>query len=970
MRSTIARLAFLLFACAPFLAAAAPFQTPPPPVPTPISYCPPDLQAECAYVEALWNNFGFGFLARALTLSAIAFLLLAFLQGLLKGSEEAGKGFFGRLAQPVLRFIADIRYLTNFIAKHRLFGFRGIETMAVSKLDLDNAYIPLELTFESERTRKGDAVEGITVIPREGGGAKPVSIAQVLEKQSKVTIIGDAGSGKSALLQWLGLTAARYLLFRRLSQEQRRAAAALRLNHLLKPLFPVIIPLRDYNAYCKDNKLPRSADTLYQYLERLPELSFKGLRLPADFFTRLMRRGCLLMLDGVDEVDDEHRQAVREAVEGLVCLPGNRRSSVYLVTTRPSAASVAAQLADFHQAGVNPLSPDQRRYMVRVWSQAVNPTIDEAEDEFGRLMERIETEPVVSIATTPLMVNIIALVFHNKKRLPSQRAELYELALEALITEVHRSGQAVADATHWRGMNWRQRRDSLALVAFILHDEGLESIQASDLLGREQFWRRFGDDREAACLAASEFLERTAGRGGLLRKDGVRYDFYIRRFREFLAGRYLAASLEDEWQQRLTHYSGDDQWEEPVLLAAGFLAFDNLEKAAKFVRLLLKLGDTPEHIAEATALSGVAIIDLLDMQDQQVNNLIRPLSTGLPEKMQAVFERNPPEVRFALRHRLGLALSELGDPRFRPVPSPVTGELVILPGMVPVGAGAYRMGTSDEDKAKLKGQDAKSWEDEEPAHTVQLQAFSIGRYPVANAEFRHFWLAHGYERQEFWSPEGWRWRHGDWEPDFSVYPEEIREDMRKWLGRRPTAKRGQPFFWEQPRLSAANLPVVGVTWFEAEAYCNWMCALSGQIYRLPSEAEWEAAARGPQGRLWPWGDEWDATCCNSAEGPLSGASPVGLYPQGASPCSALDMVGNVWEWCLDGYDEKAYERRLKAGAAPGNRPVPPAKARVVRGGFRSRGRARGASRFRNVPGGFDNGIGFRLALSPGKPLES
>jgi formylglycine-generating enzyme required for sulfatase activity len=930
------------------------------------------LQAECARFAALWDSYGFGYAASVLAAGILLLILYYFFQGILKGSEEAGKGFFGRLAQPMLRFIADIRYLTNFIAKHRLFGFRGIETMAVSKLDLDNAYIPLELTFESERTRKGDALEGITVLPREGGGAKPVSIAQVLEKQSKVTIIGDAGSGKSALLQWLGLTAARYLFFRRLSQEQRRAAAALRLNHLLKPLFPVIIPLREYNAYCKDKQLPRSADTLYQYLERLPELSFKGLRLPADFFTRLMRRGCLLMLDGVDEVDDEHRQAVREAVEGLVCLPGNRRSSVYLVTTRPSAASVAAQLADFHQASVNPLSPDQRRSMVRVWSQAVNPTIDEAEDEYGRLMERIETEPIVSIATTPLMVNIVALVFHNKKRLPSQRAELYELALEALITEVHRSGQAMADATHWHGMNWRQRRDSLALVAFILHDESLESIQTSNLLEKERFWRRFGDNREKACLAASEFLERTAGRGGLLRQDGVRYDFYIRRFREFLAGRYLAASLEDEWEQRLARYYQDDQWEEPILLAAGFLAFDNPEKAVKFMRLLAKLGAPPENMPEAIALSGVALADLLDMQDQQVSNLFRPQTAGLPEKMLAVFRRDPPKLRFALRHRLGLALGELGDPRFQPTPSPTTGELIILPDLVPAPAGAYRQGTSDDDKAKLQEQNASSWEDEEPSHTIQLQAFAIGRCPVTNAEFRSFWLAQGYQRQEFWSQEGWRWRTGDWQPDLSVYPGEYRENFQKWLEGRPLDKRSQPFFWEQPRWSASNLPVVGVTWFEAEAYINWLNALSGRIYRLPSEAEWEAAARGPQGWLWPWGNEWDAERCNSAEGPLSSTSPVGLYPQGASSCRALDMIGNVWEWCQDGYYADAYTRRLKAGGAPGNQPAPPAAARVVRGGSwgSNRNLARGAYRPGLVPDYFDNTLGFRLALSPGKPLES
>ncbi len=91
-------------------------------------------------------------------------------------------------------------------------------------------------------------------------------------------------------------------------------------------------------------------------------------------------------------------------------------------------------------------------------------------------------------------------------------------------------------------------------------------------------------------------------------------------------------------------------------------------------------------------------------------------------------------------------------------------------------------------------------------------------------------------------------------------------------------------------------PVVEVSWNNAVAYCNWLSEATGKVYRLPSEAEWEKAARGTDGHIYPWGNEWDARLCNSDEGDKGGTTPVGAYPDGASPYGVLDMAGNVFEW--------------------------------------------------------------------------
>ncbi len=142
---------------------------------------------------------------------------------------------------------------------------------------------------------------------------------------------------------------------------------------------------------------------------------------------------------------------------------------------------------------------------------------------------------------------------------------------------------------------------------------------------------------------------------------------------------------------------------------------------------------------------------------------------------------------------------------------------------------------------------------------------------------------------------------------------------------------------------------MGVTWYEAEAFCLWLTATNeaGLTYRLPTEVEWERLARGEYGRVYPWGNTWADGECNTKESGLEQSSPVGLFPAGISPTGAYDCAGNVWEWCLDGHDEK--EQMF----------------RVLRGGSwrDARGFARCAARIGDNPRLSYNDYGFRV-VSP------
>jgi formylglycine-generating enzyme required for sulfatase activity len=177
-------------------------------------------------------------------------------------------------------------------------------------------------------------------------------------------------------------------------------------------------------------------------------------------------------------------------------------------------------------------------------------------------------------------------------------------------------------------------------------------------------------------------------------------------------------------------------------------------------------------------------------------------------------------------------------------------------------------------------------------------------------------------------------------------------------------------------FNGADQPVMGVSWYDAQAYCQWLSEETGQGYRLPTEAEWEKAARGMDGRKYPWGNAFDSGRLNfcdancdldwqdsRADDSYQYTAPVGSYPAGASPYGALDMAGNVWEWCSTEFRDYRYDPDdgREALAASGNR--------LLRGGswFRALGFARCACRFGVGPNNRNDDMGFRVVASTGSP---
>ncbi|MCP4423017.1 MAG: SUMF1/EgtB/PvdO family nonheme iron enzyme [Chloroflexi bacterium] len=349
-----------------------------------------------------------------------------------------------------------------------------------------------------------------------------------------------------------------------------------------------------------------------------------------------------------------------------------------------------------------------------------------------------------------------------------------------------------------------------------------------------------------------------------------------------------------------------------------------------------------------------------------------------------------PQADLRARITAAEALGELGDPRFERRRGPYGDYLQPLLAAVP--AGSYAI-----------GDDESQYDDEKSAHDVEIEAFEMGVFPVTNAEYRLFIEAGGYEDEQWWQTKAaLAWLRGKSDNESqkafwydtrktlsgmsdesiraipNITPEQMEqfiqiknltsEELEKQLEEAFPAGKiySQPEYWEDSRFNLQAQPVVGITWFEARAYCAWLSAQTGWEVKLPTEVEWETAARGKVGREYAYGDKYDNGRCNTFETHIRRTTPVGIFPNGHTLESIHDLSGNVWEWTSTiwgqenrsdfpyPYDAKDGRENIEDGAS----------RRVLRGGswLNSQLVARAASRDYSFPDDRYYVDGFRVVV--------
>ncbi len=707
-----------------------------------------------------------------------------------------------------------------------------------------------------------------------------------LDEQPRLVLLGDPGSGKSTFVNFVAMCLAGE------ATNQSRANLA-RLTAPLPDekgqdekqrqpwghgrLLPVRVILRDFAA----RGLPEAgqkatAKHLWDFIAA--ELEAAGL---ADYAPHLreelLQKGGLLLLDGLDEVPEaqQRRLQLRETVEDFAA--AYRRCRL-LVTGRTYAYQKQAwRLPGFAEAVLAPFSRGQIIRFVEHWYghiaelRGLHP--DDAQGRAETLKRAIfSSDRLSGLAERPLLLTLMAsLHAWRGGSLPEKREELYNDTVDLLLdwwespkTVRTKQGEVKIlqpSLAEWLKVDRARVRALLNETAYEAHAgqaelTGTADVDEGRLVGGLM---RLSQNPEATANPAL-LIHYLSQRAGLLLPRGVGvYTFPHRTFQEYLAACYLT---DHDYPDRVAELARQEpnRWREVALLAGAKAARGSAFAVWALVDALCYAGPGPGAAPPADSwgalLAGQALLETANLEGVSERN--RPKVERVRDWLAHVLKKGDlPVVDRALAGRI---LGWLGDPR--------EGVLSLPPLLTPVIGGKFLYS--------------------EEKRTQETGPFQAGVYPVTNAQFAPFIAAGGYEQTGWWSQEGWQ-----------------AKQEQSWT---------EPLYWENARWNHPNHPVVGVSWYEAEAFCNWLGHTCGQKYRLPTEVEWERLARGQDGREYPWGNDWQADRANTSESGIGQTTAVGLFPGGISPAGAYDCAGNVSEWCADWYDKEQRFRVRRDGA--------------------------------------------------------
>ncbi len=773
------------------------------------------------------------------------------------------------------------RYRDWVTQQYRHLNITGLRTRAPVEVELERIYVSLSVDSqaiahldEDDGIRERPGADDVGYLMRRRDEAEMISMADALsaidhDRIAGLIVLGGPGTGKTTVLRYLALTYARGLQGERLGQPL--------------PLLPLLSPLRAVTS----GRAPSLADYMTQLCQRLGCVVGPGF-----FDAQLRAHRCLVLLDGLDEVaDEQQRRAVSRWIE--------QQSRAYarnpfVVTCRPAGFREDFLPPGFLRLAVQDFGEDQVEAFAQNWCRAVETVLRgdtaEAQNKATRdsadLVNAIRANPrVKALAVNPLLLSIIALVHRYRARLPDRRVDLYAECVEVLLghwdeakaIEVPippgRALQVLQPLALWMHEHKSSEDERLARL------EEIEPVMARSLAGIGL----------PEADAVRTFLNSIRDRCGLLVEYGADvFGFQHQTFQEYLAAKEVA---EHQHEALLIEHLGEGYWREVTLLYAG------IRDATGLLQGVLDLPDgrVMQHWDLVQRVQGEAV--RVDPATREVLS-DRPFEV-LKRAMDAVTA-----ARAAIYVRQAMpAFDQLAEAFAAADGSLTKGHLALLLGETdgPRAGEILRaqlnsaddhvrdlsalalviLGLEDDDMLMARIP-AGSFLYGDEKERIETGAFAIDRFPLTNGQFRHFMEAGGYHERRYWSAEGWQWK-----------------EERRITG---------PNSIDHPIFGRSSLPVVGISWYEAEAYADW----AGK--RLPTEQEWERAARGDaDGREYPWGDGFEPGWANIA-GEIGQMTPVGSYPVDMSPYDCYDMAGNVWEWTDSLYRSGESVRVLRAGS--------------------------------------------------------
>ncbi len=844
-------------------------------------------------------------------------------------------------------------YLESLFNTCRTVSLAGIDPKAASSesealLDLDAVYTAM-LTEQAENVdeHRRDAKLEKT---------RRLSAIEQLNKHKHLVLLGDPGSGKSTFVNFVTLCLAGEaldkpkvnlsLLTAPLPKDEEDEENEHPQPWVHGSLMPVRVILRDFAARgLSDTGDPPGAECLWKFIEN--ELKASGI---GDFAPHLrkelLERGGLVLLDGLDEVPEaeKQREQLKQVVKSFV---GTYAKCRVLVTSRVYAYERKEwHLPGFAVTRLAPFTKGQIKRFIHGWYDHIAGRRGmNLEDAKGRatLLERavFTSDRLLSLAERPLLLTLMAsLHAWRGGSLPERRVELYADATNLLLDwwekpKVVRNakGEVIVQQpslAEWLRVDKEDVRHLLNRLAFKAHERqarltGTADVPEGDLVSGLMHLRR---NPEANPKLLVRYLSDRAGL--LLPRGSGAYTFPHRSFQEYLAACHLT---DDNFPDKLAELgrTDPDRWREVVLLGAGKSAGGTDFAVWALAESLCGENVTETQKGEAECwgalLAGQVLAESANLTRLNRNNerMLDRVRDWL------VFLMGYSDFPVTERVTAGNTLARLGDPRFRE-------DMWFLPdddllGFVEIPGGLFKMGSDKE-------RDLEAMDRELPQHELRLDTYYISRYPVTVAQFRAFVEDTDYKPLDHESLRG-----------------------------------------------IFNHPVAWVALHEALKYCDWLTEKlsqrddlppvlarllqkEGWHLTLPSEAEWEKAARGADGRIYPWGDDPDPNRANYDDTGIGDTSPVGCFPAGESPYGCQDMAGNVWEWTRslwgESWEKPKYGYPYNPENGRENLRAPDKVLRVLRGGSfnNSHRNVRCAVRHWNSPGSGNRNLGFRVVLRP------
>ena len=635
-------------------------------------------------------------------------------------------------------------------------------------VELETVFVPLRLTDPEAQARQAKAARRMERFGTEremAEVARPLTLAEVIQKYPIFLLRGKPGCGKTTLLRHIALAFAR-------GEQQAK------LGWEGPPLLPLLIPLRNFGTFLKRRAVeyvepqPRA---LLEYLEDY--LRGAGVRFAPDFLRRRLEAGqCFLLLDALDEASgaldgggDLRAEVARQV--GAFIRRYARRGNRFALTSRPRAFQDEGALRqalpqpqvcdvfDLDTAGYTRLITN----LLQVLTGDATAGAVEARDLCARIAPN---QHLVDLAGNPLLCTTLVLVYKYRGRaLPERRVDVLHEIITLLLGrwEEERRDVSTPDelvrlgtTAHTTETAIQYRRRALVALAWKMQQAHLADLPAATAAAvlADFYCAEERTAREPAEKWAQQFLEVAHERSGLfIGVDEGLYTFAHQAFREYLAATHLVnAGEETLLAETLTRAPAPDEWWEQVLLLASAHPQLGDSAAGRWIEALLKKGDV-EHAAFAAR-------GARDMTDKLPGAQRKQLQDGLLHVL-----RDPAQPS-KTRARAGAALALATDPRFRVDAWHLPAEPLL--GFVEIPAGPFVMGSDPQ-------RDNQAYADEQPQHQRTLSTYYMARYPVTVAQFRAFVAM------------------GEYMPD----------DMA----------------WSQ---DGDNLPVRYVTWHDAVAYCRWL----------------------------------------------------------------------------------------------------------------------------------------------------